>query len=100
MSKPISKAIKKVSENAGSSKIMLLTNSLKIDGNLYSEEGKCDECHDDITTVTNAMVCRLSDYCTCEDEQCECNDYVCFRYDWLNVNVDSIVAYSIVSEIS
>ena len=98
MSKSISKAMKKVSEKAGSTKIAIITNHLKINGTLYFEDGKCNECHDDIITVTDAVVCRLNDFCTCEDDKCSCNDYVCFRYDWLNISVDSIVAYSIVAE--
>ncbi len=98
MSKPISKSILKIAEKIGSAKIVVITNHLKIDGNLFMKDGKCEECHEDILTIQNALVCRLSDYCTCDDDDCECNDYVCFRYDWLNVNIDSVVAYSILSE--
>ncbi len=98
MSKPISKSIFKIAEKTNSSKIVVITNHLKIDGNLFMKDGKCEECHEDILTIQNALVCRLNDYCTCDDENCECNDYVCFKYDWLNVNVDSIAAYSILTE--
>lgn len=98
MSKPLSKSILKIAEKTQSNKIVIITNHLKIDGNLFIKDGKCDECHDDILTVQNALVCRLNDYCTCDDDNCTCNDYVCFRYDWLNISVDSIVAYSILSE--
>ena len=98
LSKAISKTIKKVCEKVGSTKIVLITNHLKIDGNLYVDNGKCEECHDDVLAITNALVCRLNDYCTCEDDNCTCNDYVCFKYDWLNVSVDSIVAYSIIED--
>lgn len=98
MSKSILKTIKKVAEKAGSNRIVIITNHLKINGNLYFEDGKCDECHEDIMTITDAVVCRLNDFCTCEDDKCSCNDYVCFRYDWLNVSVDSVVAYSVVIE--
>lgn len=98
MSKPISKAIMKIAETTGSNKIVLFTNHLKIDGRLYKKNGKCEECHEDIITLTDALVCRLNDYCTCDEDDCECNDYVCFRYDWLNVSVDDIVAYSIISD--
>jgi hypothetical protein len=97
MGKPISKAIKKVSENVGSNKVVIITNHLKVDGSLYIEDGKCDECHDDIITLTDVTVCRLNDYCTCEGEDCNCSDYVCFKYDWINITVYSIVAYSIIA---
>ncbi len=95
MTKPISKSILKVAEKSESNKIVLFTNHLKIDGEIYKKDGKCEECHEDILTLTNALVCRLNDYCTCDEDDCECNDYVCFRYDWLNICVDEIVAYSI-----
>ena len=96
MTKALSKSIKKVCEKVGTNKIMIITNHLKIDGNLFIEDGKCEECHDDILTLTNALVCRLNDYCNCEGDECNCDDYVCFKYDWLNVNIDEIVAYSVI----
>lgn len=97
MSKPLTKSIRKIAEKTGSTKIVIFTSRLKIDGNIYIEDGKCEECHDDVLTVTNALVCRLNDYCTCDDDDCSCNDYVCFKYDWLNISVDKIIAYSVVS---
>ena len=96
MSKSVSKSVKKVCEKVGTNKIVIFTDNLKIDGNLFIEEGKCEECHDDILTLTNALVCRLSDYCNCEGDECNCDDYVCFKYDWLNLNIEKIVAYSVI----
>jgi hypothetical protein len=98
MSKSILKTILKTAQNAASNRIAIITEYLKINGNIYEEKGKCEECHDDIITLTNAMVCRLNDYCTCDGDNCDCNDYVCFRYEWLNINVNKIVAYSVVKE--
>jgi len=98
MAKSIIKTILKVSEKTGSNRIAVITNHLKINGTLYQENGKCDECHEDILTLTDALICRLSDYCTCDEENCNCNDYVCFKYDWLNINVSKIVAYTIIAE--
>lgn len=98
MSKPISKSIVKTAEKTKSEKITVITNHLKIDGYLLIHDGKCDACNDEIITLRNALVCRLQDYCTCEGDQCKCSDYVCFRYDWLNICVDEIVAYSVLSE--
>lgn len=100
MSKPISKAIYKIAEKNDASKVVLFTNYLKIDGELYTKNSKCDECHEDILPLQNALVCRLKDYCECDDDNCECNDYVCFRYDWLNVNIDEIVAFSIINDLA
>ncbi len=96
MSKHLLKSIKKITEEAGTTSITIFTNHLKIDGMLFLPEGRCEECHDDFITLENALACRLNDYCKCEGDKCECNDYVCFKYDWLNVAIDEIVAYSIV----
>lgn len=95
MSKPISKAIYKIAQTNSSTRIVLFTQYLKIDGEIILPEKACDQCHEDILTLTNALVCRLKDYCECDGEDCDCHDYVCFRYDWLNVNIDGIVAFSI-----
>lgn len=96
MSKHLLKSLGKIIEETGSNKITIFTNHLKIDGNLFQPEGKCEECHDHFLTLENAMACRLNDYCTCNDDKCECNDYVCFKYDWLSVAIDDIVAFSII----
>ncbi len=96
MGKNLLKSIKKIIDDSGSNKITIFTSHLKIDGELFLPEGKCEECHDDFITLENALVCRLSDYCKCDGEKCECNDYVCFKYDWLNISIDNIVAFSII----
>ncbi len=96
MSKNLLKSIKKIIEEAETSKITIFTGHLKIDGSVFQPEGKCEECHDDFITLENALVCRLNDYCTCDEDNCQCNDYICFKYDWLSVAIDDIVAFSIV----
>ena len=96
MSKHLLKSIKKIIEESGTNKIAIFTNHLKIDGNIFVPEGKCEECHDDFVTLENALACRLLDYRNCVGDDCHCNDYVCFKYDWLSVAIDDIVAFSIV----
>lgn len=96
MSKNLLKSISKIVDESGSNKIMIFTNHLKIDGNLFLPEGRCEECHEKFITLENATVCRLNDYCKCEGEECQCNDFICFKYDWLNICIDEIVAFSIV----
>lgn len=96
MSKNLLKSIEKIIESGGSDRITIFTSHLKIDGSVYRPEGKCEECHEDFITLENATLCRLSDYCTCKDDDCECNDYICFKYDWLNVAIDDIVSFSII----
>lgn len=96
MSKKFMKSIGKIMENNGSKKVVLFTQHLKIDGELFIPEGRCEECNEDYITLQNALVCRLNDYCECEDDICECHDYVCFKYDWLNICEEKIVAFSVV----
>lgn len=96
MSKNLMKSLSKIIEESGTNKITIFTGHLKIDGNVFEPEGRCEECHENYLTLENALICRLDDYCACDDEGCECNDYICFRYDWLNVNINDIVAFSIV----
>lgn len=96
MSKNLIKSISKIVEESGTHKITIFTNHLKIDGQIFIPEGKCEECHDDFITIENALVCRLNDYCTCEEDDCKCNDYMCFKYDWLNISIEKTTAFSIV----
>ena len=96
MSKNLIKSISKIVEESGTHKITIFTNHLKIDGQIFIPEGKCEECHDDFITIENALVCRLNDYCTCEEDDCKRNDYMCFKYDWLNISIEKITAFSIV----
>ena len=96
MSKNLLKSFGKIIEESETNKITIFTSHLKIDGNLFQPEGRCEECHDDFITLENALVCWLSDYCICEDNECKCNDYVCFKYDWLNIAIDKITTVSII----
>ena len=96
MSKNLIKSIRKIVEESGTHKITIFTNHLKIDGEIFIPEGRCEECHDDFITIENALTCRLNDYCTCKEDDCKCNDYMCFRYDWLNIAIEKITAFSIV----
>lgn len=96
MSKNLIKSIRKIVEESGTHKIAIFTNHLKIDGQIFIPDGRCEECHDDFITLENVLVCRLNDYCTCEEDDCKCNDYMCFKYDWLNIAIEKITAFSIV----
>lgn len=95
MGKHILKAIKKIVEDTGIENVVIFTSNLKIEGDILIPEGKCEECVEDYIALKHVQVCRIADYCTCEEDNCDCNDYICFRYDWLNVNTDEIVAFSV-----
>ena len=60
MTKHLIKSIAKIIEESGTNKITIFTGHLKIDGELFLPEGKCEECHDDFITLENALVCRLA----------------------------------------
>ena len=95
MSRKLMKSIEEIMKTSESNKIVVFTQHLKIDGEVFVPEGKCEECNDDYLTLQNALVCRIKDYCECTDDVCECNDYVCFKYNWLNICHEKIVAFSI-----
>ena len=63
MPKHLIKSIAKIIEESGTNKITIFTGHLKIDGEIFLPEGKCEECHDDFITLENALVCLcLFDY--------------------------------------
>lgn len=91
----INKTIYEIIKKTGSNRITVMTDGLKIDGYVYECDGKCKEVAENILTLNDAIVCRLEDYCSCEEDECECNDFVCFKYRWLNIMHSKIVSFSI-----
>ncbi len=89
------KIIELVEEN-NSNQIAIITNYLKIDGFFQHCTPKCKGESEELLALSDVIVCRLKDYCTCDGDTCECNDYVCFKYDWLNVNVHQVVGFSVI----
>ena len=96
MSKKLMRSISKIIEDSGTNRITIFTDHLKIDDYVFEPEGRCEERHESFITLENALICELEDYCVCNDDKCDCDDYICFRYDWLNINIADIVAFSIV----
>ncbi|MBP7211997.1 hypothetical protein KBA27_04100 [bacterium] len=96
MSNHVFKSIKKIVEDNNSKRLVVFTNHLKIDGEFIIPEAHCDECIEDYIALANVEICKLDDYCTCDDENCECNDNICCNFDWLNINVKEIVAFSVI----
>ena len=91
----INKTIYEIAHDSGSNRITVFTDEFKIDGFIYQCEGKCKQVADGILTLNDAIVCRLADYCTCDEEECHCNDFVCFKYYWLNIMHSQIVGFTI-----
>ena len=92
----INKTIYEIVAETDSNRVTIFTNHLKIDGFLYQCEGKCKEVANNILTLNDAIVCKLEDYCSCDEDECTCNDYVCFKYDWFNIMHSKIVSFSII----
>jgi hypothetical protein len=98
MGNHILKSIRKIAEDNDVNSVAIFTNHLKIEGEIFIPEGRCEECLEDYITLKNAEVCRISDYCNCDDENCECNDTLCCQYKWLNLNTKHIVAFSVIKK--
>lgn len=92
----INKTIYDIINKTESNRITIFTNDLKIDGFVYKCDGKCKQVADNILTINDAIVCRLEDYCGCDDNECSCNDFVCFKYSWLNIMHSQITSFSII----
>lgn len=93
--KEIKKRMIELCEVNNTNQISILTAHLKIDGSFEHCLPKCKGESDELIALSDVTVCRINDYCTCDEDTCECNDYVCFKYQWLNVNINKIVAFSI-----
>ncbi len=92
----INKTIHEIVKDSESNRITVFTGDLKIEGYIYQCEGKCKQVADNILTLNDAIVCRLEDYCSCDEDECYCNDFVCFKYNWLNIMHSQIVAFSVI----
>ena len=97
MSKNLKDAIQNIMEENSTENIVIFTNHLKIDGRIHDFKSKCSDCHDCLIALQDVTICRLEDYCTCTHDDCECHDYMCFKYDWLNINISEIVTFSVVT---
>ena len=86
------KKIKNIIDKSNTDKIVIFTNRLKIVGHIYN----CDECNNDyFLNLTNAIVIYLNDLYPCEDKG-DCEEYPSQNFDWLHVNIDKILAFSLV----
>lgn len=89
------KKIYHISRKCGTNHISILTNHLKFSGNLCTLS-ECEEKEkgDNILTITDAKIWRLEDICNCKEPDCKCNEANFCFVEWLNINVDKIVAFT------
>lgn len=98
MSKEIIKQIIKIAGKAESDKIEVLTEHLKITGRIYSENGECKSCSDELLTLTDSFIFKLNNSSAedCKDGVCSFGDNSLYHYEWLNISSNAIIAFSIV----
>ena len=80
------KHFKKIMEKSDSNRVVILTAHYQIVGDVYD----CEECNkDSCVNLVNVKVCNINDSYEgiCENVS---------RYEWLHVNMDSVVAYSFI----
>lgn len=76
----------KIMDKSDSSKVIILTAHYQIIGNVYD----CEDCNkDSCVNLTNARVCNITDS---YENSCDNSTY----YDWLHINMDSVIAFSFV----
>lgn len=96
MCEELIKHIYHISEKYGGDKVVIFTNHLKISGKLCKCEDR--DKSDYILTLMNAHIHLLDDLCKCGDENCNCSAAKIYQNEWLNINVDKIVSFTLVKE--
>ena len=80
------KHFKKIMDMTNKDRVIILTAHYKIEGTVYD----CEDCNkDSCVNLTNATVCNISD---AYEDECENTS----KYDWLHINMESVVAYSFI----
>ena len=80
------KHFKKIMDKTDSNKVVILTAHYKIIGDVYD----CEDCNrESCVNLVNARMCHTDDLYEdgCDNET---------RFDWLHVNMDSVIAYSFI----
>ena len=96
MSEDMVKRMYELSKKYEADKICIVTNHLKISGNLCKCEGDEKKKDEHILTLMDAKMWRLKDLCKHGETDCNCEDASFCALEWLHVNVAKIVAFSVV----
>jgi len=92
MHREIIKQIHDISKEYDAKKVKIITNHIKICGELC----KCDGKSEHILTLKNAKIWLLDDLCKCGDEACACTTPHIIDLEWLHINPKKIVAFSLI----
>lgn len=90
----IIKEIYDVSKEYNVKNVKIITNHIKICGELCECENM--EKLERILILKNAKIWRLDDLCKCKDDNCTCVTPHIVNLEWLHVNVKKIVAFALV----
>lgn len=92
MHKETIKEIYDISKEYNVKKVKLITNRLKICGELCD----CDKITGETLVLKKAKIYQLKDLCKCGEEACTCTSPHIVSLDWLHVNVKKVVAFALV----
>lgn len=89
----IVKQIYEISKEYNVKKVKVITNHIKICGELC----ECEDAEklESTLTLQNAKIWVLEDLCKCGEESCNCVPPHIISLEWLHVNVEKIVAFSV-----
>lgn len=94
MCKEIVYRIYDISKKCDTDKVAVMTNKLKFCGTLCD----CEECikhNEGILTLKDAKIWRIKDLCNCNEPECKCNEGNFCAVEWLNINAEKIVAFTL-----
>lgn len=89
----IIKEIYNVSKEYNVKKVKVITNHIKICGELC-ECGDVEKLESTLV-LKDAKVWRLKDLCKCGDEACTCKSPFVISLEWMHVNASKIVAFAL-----
>ena len=90
----IIKEIYDISKKYNAKKVKVITNHIKICGELC----ECEDAKklESTLVLKNAKIWLLDDLCKCGEESCSCVTPHIVNLEWLHVNVKKIVAFSLI----
>lgn len=91
MSEKLSKLIAISDAAKDARNIEIWTDSFVAKGKLFKDKSKVQE---EVVTLQDAIIMSAFVACKCDNDNCNCHGEA-FKYEWLNIFEDKIVAFSI-----
>ena len=96
MSKSLGETINNMMQENISKRVLILTNNMHIVGTIHEYIDGCKNCNDCLIALKDVKIARLEDLCTSTISDCECDMNAFVEYKWFNINVNSILGFSII----